>query len=68
VKKNIRAAEPPVLLTVAEAAYVLAVSRTKAYELILSGQLESITIGSLRRIPRTSVDRFVQSHLAGGGR
>jgi excisionase family DNA binding protein len=67
VKKNILAAEPPVLLTVPQAAYVLSVSRTKVYELIFSGHLESITIGSLRRIPRASIDRFVRSELAGGG-
>lgn len=67
MKKNIYAAEPPVLLTVAEAAYVLSVGRTKVYDLILSGLLESITIGSLRRIPRASIDRFVRAELGGGG-
>ncbi|GGZ85363.1 helix-turn-helix domain-containing protein [Streptomyces bluensis] len=46
-------AEDPtlVLLTVEEAARRLRVGRTTCYGLIRSGELESIDIGRLRRVP-----------------
>ncbi|MFD8799518.1 MULTISPECIES: excisionase family DNA-binding protein [Streptomyces] len=40
-----------VLLTVEEAARRLRVGRTTCFALIRSGALESLTIGSLRRVP-----------------
>ncbi|MET9141969.1 helix-turn-helix domain-containing protein [Streptomyces parvulus] len=46
------AGEPaPVLLTVEEAARCLRVGRTTCYALIRTGDLESLTIGGLRRVP-----------------
>ncbi|MFF8096452.1 helix-turn-helix domain-containing protein [Streptomyces sp. NPDC016675] len=46
------AGEPaPVLLTVEEAARCLRVGRTTCYALIRTGELESLTIGGLRRVP-----------------
>ncbi|MFI7871118.1 helix-turn-helix domain-containing protein [Streptomyces salinarius] len=41
----------PVLLTVEEAAHCLRIGRTTCYALIRTGQLESLTIGGLRRVP-----------------
>ncbi|MEU9920824.1 helix-turn-helix domain-containing protein [Streptomyces griseoluteus] len=41
----------PVLLTVEEAARCLRVGRTTCYGLIRTGELESLTIGGLRRVP-----------------
>ncbi|CAM5502011.1 Helix-turn-helix domain-containing protein OS=Streptomyces tendae OX=1932 GN=GUR47_21795 PE=4 SV=1 [Streptomyces tendae] len=41
----------PVLLTVEEAARCLRVGRTTCYALIRTGELESLTIGGLRRVP-----------------
>lgn len=40
-----------VLLTVEEAARRLRIGRTVCYRLIRSGELESLTVGGLRRIP-----------------
>ncbi|MFJ8110040.1 excisionase family DNA-binding protein [Streptomyces sp. NPDC096132] len=40
-----------VLLTVEEAARRLRIGRTLCYQLIRSGELESIDIGRLRRVP-----------------
>ncbi|MCX5462254.1 excisionase family DNA-binding protein [Streptomyces sp. FT1] len=40
-----------ILLTVEEAARRLRVGRTTCFALIRSGALESLTIGSLRRVP-----------------
>ncbi|MFE1444381.1 helix-turn-helix domain-containing protein [Streptomyces sp. NPDC058739] len=41
----------PVLLTVEEAARCLRIGRTTCFALIRSGELESIDIGRLRRVP-----------------
>jgi excisionase family DNA binding protein len=53
-------AQPRVLLTVEQAAERLAISRTVVYSLIKSGELESVKIGNIRRIPAAAVDDFVQ--------
>ena len=54
------------LLTAEEAAESLKVGRCKVYDLIRSGELESIKIGRLRRIPVDSLRRFAQRMLAEG--
>ncbi|MEU9220074.1 helix-turn-helix domain-containing protein [Streptomyces sp. NPDC048376] len=41
----------PVLLTVEEAARCLRIGRTTCFALIRTGDLESLTIGGLRRVP-----------------
>ncbi|MEU8351997.1 excisionase family DNA-binding protein [Streptomyces sp. NPDC048845] len=48
-----------VLLTVEEAARRLSLGRTVCYRLIRSGELESITVGGLRRVPADAVPEFV---------
>ncbi|MEV8546157.1 excisionase family DNA-binding protein [Streptomyces sp. NPDC051572] len=48
-----------VLLTVEEAARRLRIGRTVCYRLIGSGELESITVGHLRRVPADAVPEFV---------
>ena len=52
-----------VLLTTEEAAESLKVGRCKVYDLIRSGELESIKIGRLRRIPVASIRAFAQRLL-----
>ncbi len=49
------------LLRVEEAAALLCVGRSTAYELIRSGQLASLKIGGSRRVPRVAVDAFIAS-------
>ncbi len=48
-----------VLLTVEQAAARLQVGRTRAYVLISSGALESVTIGRSRRVPVAALERYV---------
>ncbi|MEU9338134.1 excisionase family DNA-binding protein [Streptomyces sp. NPDC048290] len=48
-----------VLLTVEEAARRLQIGRTVCYRLIRSGELESITVGHLRRVPADAVPALV---------
>ena len=49
------------LLTVPEAAERLSLGRTKAYELVLSGRIESVKVGTARRVPVDALDRYVES-------
>jgi excisionase family DNA binding protein len=50
------------LLTVADAATRLNVSRSKLYELLADGELPSVRIGRTRRIAVTALDEFVAAH------
>ncbi|MET9873365.1 excisionase family DNA-binding protein [Actinacidiphila glaucinigra] len=59
------AADPTlVLLTVEEAARRLRIGRTTCYQLIRTGELESIPIGSLRRIPADAPAAYVARRRA----
>ena len=53
-----------VLLTVEEAARRLRIGRTVCYQLIRSGELESITVGTLRRIPADAPAAYVARRRA----
>lgn len=52
------------LLTVAQAAVFLCLSRAAVYNLMDSGQLSSIHIGRARRIPLAELHRFVNRSLS----
>ena len=52
----------PFLITVAEVAYSLSLSRTKVYELLYAGELPSVKIGASRRVRRTDLEKFVSNH------
>lgn len=49
------------LLTAEEVAEVLNIGRTRVFELIYSGQLRSIKIGRLRRVPVDVVREFIEA-------
>lgn len=55
------------LLRVTEAAEILALSRTRVYELMMAGEIESLKIGGVRRIPREAVSEFVARLRSRGG-
>lgn len=48
------------LLTCAEAAEVLRVSRSKLYDLIRRGEVVSVMIGGSRRVPREGLARYLR--------
>ncbi len=50
-------------LTVAEAARRIGIGRTKMYEYVSSGEIPSVKIGSLRRIPAEAVNEFLARRL-----
>ena len=56
-----RRPDPParLLVTVDVAASLLSMGRSKTYELIASGDLESVAIGRSRRIPVDAIDDYV---------
>jgi excisionase family DNA binding protein len=58
----------PLLLRVDEAAEALALSRTKVYELMASGELESVKVGRARRVLLASLRHFVARQYEGAGR
>lgn len=59
--------EAKVLLTVTEAAKRLSLSRTYTYELVMSGELESLKLGKARRVPVKALDEFVEARRAERG-
>ena len=68
--RRVREVDPPVvnitlqaderrLFSVAEGAAVLGVSRSKLYQLIASGELRTIHIGRLCKVPVDAIDEFL---------
>jgi excisionase family DNA binding protein len=49
----------PLLYTIPEAATALRISRTKLYELLDSGEIESIHIGRSRKIPAEALRIYI---------
>ncbi len=54
-------AAPRLLLTIPEAARQLSVGRTTLYAMLKSGELFSVTVGRLRRIPIDSLEGLPSS-------
>lgn len=48
------------LLTPEEAAEVLAISRTRLYELLRRGELKSVKIGKVRRVSVRELEAYVE--------
>lgn len=53
--------ERRVLLRVEEAAKALSIGRTTMYDLIRSGEIETVTIGTRRLVPLKAIERYVDS-------
>jgi excisionase family DNA binding protein len=49
----------PILVTVEEAALMLNIGRTNAYQFVMSGQIQSVKIGRRRLVVRAGVQNFV---------
>jgi excisionase family DNA binding protein len=52
--------EPPRLLSIEQAAHILGIGRSTAYELVRLGQLRSLKIGSRRLVPREAIDDVIR--------
>lgn len=55
----------PLVLTIEQAAKTLGVGRTLMYSLVMSGEVESVTIGRLRRVPSEALADYVNRLRAG---
>jgi len=53
----------PLLLTVEEAQRLLSLSRSKIYEMLRAGEIPSIKVGRVRRIPRTALEQYVERQV-----
>ncbi|TWP51530.1 helix-turn-helix domain-containing protein [Lentzea tibetensis] len=57
--ENDRTSVEYIVLTVEQAAKRLNIGRTLMYELVSNGEVESVHIGRLRRIPLDALTRYV---------
>lgn len=53
--------ELPLVLTVEEAAKVLRIGRSSAYEATRTGQLPVVRIGRILRVPRTAIEEMLRA-------
>lgn len=54
----------PICVRVNDAARMIGVGRTKLYELIACGELETVKLGKATRITTASLHRLVERHRA----
>lgn len=54
----------PLLLRPEEAAHALRVGRSKVYDLIRTGELQSVKVGGSRRVPMAALAAYVASLVA----
>lgn len=52
-----------IVLTVEEAAQRLGIGRTTMYSLVKNGEVRTVTIGRLRRVPLACLNEYVDSLL-----
>ncbi len=57
--EEIAATSGPLLLTAEQAAARLGIGRTRMFGLIASGEVESVKIGSSRRVPEAALIEYV---------
>ena len=65
-KMNVRAAPGVKLYTVAQVAVIMSLSESKIWQLVRSGELDSVKIGWSRRVAAASVDAYIKKLAAGG--
>ena len=51
----------PMLYTIAQASAQLSIGRTRIFEFIRKGEIETVQIGRSRRIPRAALESFVEN-------
>ena len=64
---NLQTGQTEYLMSTEDLAKFLGLGRTCTYELLSAGAIPSVRIGRLRKVRRSDVDRFVQSHLESVG-
>jgi excisionase family DNA binding protein len=59
----LHSSESNLVLTIEDAAKRLGIGRTTMYALVMSGEIRSVTIGRLRRVPLRCLDEYVNALL-----
>ena len=59
-KQSQKTKDLPLVLKVEDLMQILSIGRNTAYELVRSGQISSIRIGRIYRIPRASLEEYLQ--------
>jgi excisionase family DNA binding protein len=59
-ERNIDHEPATLLLRVEEAALCLGIGRTSMYRLVTTGEVESVRIGGLRRIPMNCLEDYIE--------
>ena len=52
------------LLTIPEVAIRLGLGRSLVYQLVMRGEVDSITVGRARRVPAQAIEKFIEKKLA----
>ena len=65
-RQQLQGQESKLLLKVEEAAAALSLGRSKTYELVESGEIQSIQIGRSRRIPAQALQDFIDRRQVEG--
>jgi excisionase family DNA binding protein len=60
IPENSIATTGPLLLTVEQTAQQLGIGRTTVFALLKSGDLESVPLGRLRRIPAECITEYIE--------
>ena len=50
----------PILVSVIEAAQILSIGRTAAWELVRKQKIKSVKIGRTRRVPIVAIQEYIQ--------
>jgi excisionase family DNA binding protein len=53
----------PILVSVADAAHMLSIGRTAAWELVRKQKIKSVKIGRTRRVPIAAIQEYIQRLL-----
>ena len=53
----------PILVSVAEAAHMLSIGRTAAWELVRKQKIKSVKIGRTRRVPIAAIQEYIERLL-----
>jgi excisionase family DNA binding protein len=53
----------PILVSVADAAQMLSIGRTAAWELVRKQKVKSVKIGRTRRVPIAAIQEYIQRLL-----
>lgn len=62
---TVTAEQEPLLYRVPEAARMLSLGKSKTWELVARGELESVKIDGSRRVPAAAIEAYVR-HLRAG--